>query len=365
MNLDGGRLPVAGTIPDLSKLIDAATNTGEGDLGAGDWRPGPSCRSRSSTLGLPYGGGQLRKLYQGIDGGRAGRQLHAWTSRREPGAAVSRYTTDTVAGKAAGSTVTGVRSSGKSAHAGRGRTGWTADSRGFNAKADIAAYQGHDGRPASGRRQAYKLLEGMSKIKKTDTMTADEAKRDYLLNADIPDEGKIVCYYALMASDKEKANIQEAIKAGVGINDYLKTKNAAAETEAEKDADGKAVPGSKKMQMYEAIDDLKLTADQKDVLAQKQGYTDTSDAPWHGMNYDKLENVVRTGKGLQSLLASMQKAGVQNADISGAITTLFKAEYQKANKSEQAELKARILTACELLGISRKTKAKQIDGWVK
>ena len=51
---------------------------------------------------------------------------------------------------------------------------------------------------------AYDLLDRLRGAEKTDEQSKKAVQRDILRQADVPDEGKAITYYALMASDKER-----------------------------------------------------------------------------------------------------------------------------------------------------------------
>jgi hypothetical protein len=84
--------------------------------------------------------------------------------------------------------------------------------------------------------------------------------------------------------------------------------------------------------------------------------------------YNDFTEAVRTGKNLKSVANTYLTNGVDKSDLSDAITSAFKKEYvqlYKTDKRAAAALKARLLTAYELLGYDRTKKSKDIDRWIK
>ena len=91
--------------------------------------------------------------------------------------------------------------------------------------------------------------------------------------------------YALQTYNKqvyEKA--VEANAEGVDFDDYFDFYFATRGIEADKDANGNSISGSKKEKVLAAIDAMDIPDDQKDALYLQQGYAETtiSEAPWRG-----------------------------------------------------------------------------------
>lgn len=84
--------------------------------------------------------------------------------------------------------------------------------------------------------------------------------------------------------------------------------------------------------------------------------------------YNDFTEAVRTGKNLKSVTSTYLNNGVTKSTLAGRITDAFDEEYvqlYKTDKRAAAALKARLLTAYELLGYDRTRKSKDIDKWVK
>lgn len=207
--MGGGRIPVSSALPDLGKLYDAATSD--------TW----SMKKRLSTAGKefskpatylvpPFGGGQIRKIYQGlkavIEGG-------SYTVDNE-GNEQLQYPvyTDT-----ASDTVKSIVQStlfGKTALPG-GREWIGSGFKSLNAK-QTAVYQGMLDVGVS-QREAYRTVREISALKKTDTESAATVQRNYLDNSNLSGEGKSVVYYGLIASDKERETMDALADMGADM----------------------------------------------------------------------------------------------------------------------------------------------------
>ncbi len=101
--------------------------------------------------------------------------------------------------------------------------------------------------------------------------------------------------YALQTYNKkvyEKA--AEANAEGVDFDDYFDFYFATRDIEADKDANGNSISGSKKEKVLAAIDAMDIPDEQKDVLYLQQGYSEKTinEAPWRGgkaLGLPKLE----------------------------------------------------------------------------
>ena len=211
------------------------------------------------------------------------------------------------------------------------------------------------------QRDSYELIKAMSKVKKTDDATAKELKMQMLLSFDIEDSGKVLYYYNMMASDKEKAQIDKLLAEGADVGEYLRFLQDAASVTGEKDADGKTVSGSKKDETLQLIDGLDLTPEQKTALA-GDSYTLTGFEPWTE-NHDRLYKAVSTGKDLRGTLKELEKAGYEPKVIREAITEMFREEYLAADTAGKAGLKGYLRNAFMASGLSRKEAENKIKKW--
>lgn len=75
---------------------------------------------------------------------------------------------------------------------------------------------------------------------------------------------------------------KEALDAGLTLEEYAGYKNSVSGLEADKDADGNSISGSKKEKVVNAINDMDLSAAEKDWLYLMNGYAESglSKTPW-------------------------------------------------------------------------------------
>ena len=194
--LGGGRVPISSALPDWDNLLKTVTSD--------TWSTkkklataGKELMNPLTYLALPFGGGQLKKIYQGlsatIKGGSysvdaEGNDLLQYpVYNDDPWQAALNVGQAMLFGKTSLKT---------------GRDWVESGFKSFGAK-ETAAYQGmtEAGVPEE---DAYNLLKELRGTKKTETESKAEAERRVLQAADISGDGKSVAYYGLMATDKER-----------------------------------------------------------------------------------------------------------------------------------------------------------------
>ena len=324
--LGGGRVPISSALPDWENLAKAAVNDQWDD------------RKRATTalkelgkpatyLALPFGGGQLRKIYQGIKAVSEGGSYSVDSQGRD----ILQYPVyNDTTGDIAGSTTRALLFGKSSMPEARKWVESGFDS--FGAK-QTAVYQGMNEAGVSDR-DAYALLREMENAPRSEGESADAAKRHVLQASDISGEGKSVVYYGLLASDKERElmdGMPEGTDMGVVTDALMRYKdanllNGAAATRAKRDALlGSDLMESEKRMMYRmlvgdgheddldelagyglgvddwmryerdaaglnkkeaklgVIDAMDITNEQKDALYFAAGYGEKmlKDAPWH------------------------------------------------------------------------------------
>lgn len=86
-----------------------------------------------------------------------------------------------------------------------------------------------------------------------------------------------------MLSDNQKKHFDILMEEGMTVKQYVQYQKKTAGLEADKDASGKAIPGSKKEKVLAAIDAMPVTDAVKDALYLSEGYGESGldDAPWH------------------------------------------------------------------------------------
>jgi len=108
-------------------------------------------------------------------------------------------------------------------------------------------------------------------------------KMEYLRDSKLSDSTKAEIYFADLASDSDLTK-QTELETSSSITpvQYWEYKVSTSGIKADTDAAGKAVGGSKKAKMVEAINGLDITATQKTALYYAEGYSKgtLSDAPW-------------------------------------------------------------------------------------
>lgn len=347
--LGGGKLPYASSFPNVGNVmraIGSETATDEEKLA----KVGKEFINPAAYWLLPFGGGQVKKMWQGISA------LKRQGSYTADGRLQYPIYTDREGDKAnaAWRTMLFGKSATPEAQA------WV--EAGFGALSEKAT-QTYEAMRAGGvdQRDSYELIKAMSKIKKTDDATAKELKMQMLLSFDIEDSGKVLYYYNMMASDKEKAQIDKLLEAGADVGEYLRYIQAAAGVTGEKDADGKTISGSVKDETLQLIDGIDLTPEQKTALA-ADSYTMTGFEPWTE-NHDRLYKAVSTGKDLRSTLKELEKAGYEPKEIRAAITEMFREEYLAADKAGKARLKGYLRNAFMACGLSKKEAENKIKKW--
>lgn len=268
--LGGGRVPVSSALPDWENLAKSALN--------GEWssekRMATAVKELSNPLTyltLPFGGGQIKKIFQGLkavnEGGSytvdsQGNDILQYPVFNETaGETLSNYAGALLFGK---STLPTAREWADSGY------------KSLNAK-QTACYQGMTelGVP---ERDAFELIQAIRAVKapEGDDIPAEERaaaqKRRLLQQADISAEGKSVVYYGLLASDKERELMDELAAGGADMGE------AARVLMELKDAgileDGKSA--AKK----EAITESSLSDTEKDSLFQYVLGKDSTGAAW-------------------------------------------------------------------------------------
>ena len=347
--IGGGKYPFMNSFGDIGNAIDAldAENKTGGEKAAQAAR---ELINPAAYWLLPYGGGQVKKVLQGISA------LKRQGSYTADGRLQYPIYTDRKGDMA--SAVARTMMFGKSATP--EAQAWV--EAGFGALS-AKATQTYEAMRAGGvdQRDSYELIKAMSKVKKTDTQTKEQLQMQLLNAFDIEDSGKVLYYYNMMASDKERAQIDKLLAEGADMGEYLRYLQEKSGVTGEKDADGKTISGSVKAETFALIDELNLTPEQKTELA-KEDYTPTGFEPWTE-NHDRLYKAVSTGKDLRSTLKGLEKDGYEPKEIRAAITDMFRDEYLAADKAGKARLKGYLRNAFMVSGLSQKEAENKIKKW--
>lgn len=347
--MGGGKLPFSSSMPNVKNILtalDSETATDEEKLA----KVGKEMVNPAAYWLPPFGGGQIKKVWQGIS---ALRRQGSYTADGRLQYPIYSDRKGDKAGALARTLLFG-KSATPEAQA------WV--EAGFGTLSEKAT-QTYEAMRAGGvdQRDSYELIKAMSKVKKTDTQTKEQLQMQLLNAFDIEDSGKVLYYYNMMASDKERAQIDKLLADGADMGEYLRYLQEKSGVTGEKDADGKTISGSVKDETLQLIDGLNLTPEQKMELA-KEDYTPTGFEPWTE-NHDRLYKAVSTGKDLRSTLKGLEKDGYEPKEIRAAITDMFRDEYLSADKAGKARLKGYLRNAFMVSGLSQKEAENKIKKW--
>lgn len=136
------------------------------------------------------------------------------------------------------------------------------------------------------REVIYDAIQKWRKIDKDDSLTDGEreaAQFELVRKLKLTNEQKERLHDDLSRSSRSYAAAQEAQKQGISAEAYAKYKDTTADLTADKDENGKAINGSKKAKVLDAIDKMQLSKKQKDWLYLDAGYSekDIGNAPWN------------------------------------------------------------------------------------
>lgn len=136
------------------------------------------------------------------------------------------------------------------------------------------------------REVVYDAIQKWRKIDKDDSLTDGEreaAQYELVRKLKLTNEQKERLHDDLSRSSRSYAAAQEAQKQGISAETYAEYKDATADLTADKDENGKAINGSKKAKVLDAIDKMQLSKKQKDWLYLDAGYSekDIGKAPWN------------------------------------------------------------------------------------
>lgn len=164
------------------------------------------------------------------------------------------------------------------------RTYWAAGGKALSA-AQTRTYQELVDMGAD-REVIYDAIQKWRKIDKDDSLTDGEreaAQFELVRKLKLTNEQKERLHDDLSRSSRSYAAAQEAQKQGISAETYAEYKDTTADLTADKDENGKAINGSKKAKVLDAIDKMQLSKKQKDWLYLDAGYSekDIGKAPWN------------------------------------------------------------------------------------
>lgn len=347
--MGGGKLPFSSSMPNVKNILtalDSETATDKEKLA----KVGKELVNPAAYWLMPFGGGQIKKMWQGIS---ALKRQGSYTADGRLQYPIYSDRKGDKAGALARTLLFG-KSATPEAQA------WVEAGFGTLSAKETQTYEAMRAGGVD-QRDSYELIKAMSKVKKTDTQTKEQLQMQLLNAFDIEDSGKVLYYYNMMASDKERAQIDKLLAEGADMGEYLRYLQEKSGVTGEKDADGKTISGSVKDETLQLIDGLNLTPEQKTELA-KEDYTPTGFEPWTE-NHDRLYKAVSTGKDLRSTLKGLEKDGYEPKEIRAAITDMFRDEYLSADKAGKARLKGYLRNAFMVSGLSQKEAENKIKKW--
>lgn len=282
--LGGGRFPVSSALPDFENLGNAILRTEWDDKK----RAATAIKAWSGPatyLALPFGGGQVKKIYQGL---KAVHEGGSWTVDNE-GNDILQYPVFNETAEDKLLTLPTALTFGKSSLP----TAREWAERGFknmSAKQTVC-YQGMTelGVP---QRDAYQLLQELGDVEAPtgeDVPATEKAayqKRKLLQEADISDQGKGVVYYTLMASDTERELMDSLREGDADMGETAKVLMELKDTGAE--LENKGLPKEKAEELAlkrsaekkKSIMDSSLGEEEKDAIFGYMLGKDSTGAAW-------------------------------------------------------------------------------------
>lgn len=349
IEIDNGRIAVASALPDIGKLRKAIWASNE------DMAPAKKAKTITDELikpGLylatPFGGGQIRKAYQGATAAARGGSYTVDNEGRD----ILQYPVynDNAADRA--------KSWAQALLFGKTATeeaqSWVESGfKSLSAK-ETAAYQGMT-EGGEDQRETYAFIQAARKLEK------NYDKMMLLKAYDISAAAKAEYYYQVLAGDAQKAEMEP--KSTQERIDYMNEKIQDAQ-EARQKQDLKDAVAAGTVTQEKAI---------QKILANEYA-EDENKAYWlykewtGGKDYTKYGKILQTiedGGDLKAAAKEYFDHGAEKGDIGDAITTEYKPKYIAASPEERKKLKEKLLAAYVAIGFDRSKKSKDIDKWLK
>lgn len=349
IEIDNGRIAVASALPNIGKLRKAIWASNE------DMAPAKKAKTITDELikpGLylatPFGGGQIRKAYQGATAADRGGSYTVDNEGRD----ILQYPVynDNPADRA--------KSWAQALLFGKTATeeaqSWVESGfKSLSAK-ETAAYQGMT-EGGEDQRETYAFIQAARKLEK------NYDKMMLLKAYDISDEAKAEYYYQVLAGDTQKAEMEP--KSTQERIDYMNEKIQDAQ-DAKQKQDLKDAVAAGTVTQEKAI---------QKILANDYA-EDENKAYWlykewtGGKDYTKYGKILKTiedGGDLKTAAKEYFDHGAKKGDIGDAITTEYKPKYIAASPEERKKLKEKLLAAYTAVGFDRSKKSKDIDKWLK
>lgn len=250
--LGGGRVPISSALPDWERLGRAALSD--------DWDAKKRVSTAAKELGnpltylaLPFGGGQLKKIFQGL---KATVQGGSYTVNSQGEDELQYPVYNDTPGQAAGNAARAILFGKTSLPTARE---WIEGGFKSMGAKETACYQGMLEAGVPGK-DAYELLKTLRGAEKTETESKARQERRLLQKSDIDGAGKSIVYYGLMASESEQKLMDEMADMGADMGEVtgvlMEIKDAgdlkgAAASNAKRDAiAGSALTDEEKIALY-------------------------------------------------------------------------------------------------------------------
>lgn len=349
IEIDNGRIAVASALPDIGKLRKAIWASNE------DMAPAKKAKTITDELikpGLylatPFGGGQIRKAYQGATAAARGGSYTVDNEGRD----ILQYPVynDNPADRA--------KSWAQALLFGKTATeeaqSWVESGfKSLSAK-ETAAYQGMT-EGGEDQRETYAFIQAARKLEK------NYDKMMLLKAYDISDEAKAEYYYQVLAGDTQKAEMEP--KSTQERIDYMHEKIQDAQ-DAKQKQDLKDAVAAGTVTQEKAIQKILANDYAEDENKAYWLYKE-----WTGgkdyTKYGKILQTIEDGGDLKAAAKEYFDHGVEKGDIGDAITTEYKPKYIAASPEERKKLKEKLLAAYTAVGFDRSKKSKDIDKWLK
>ena len=354
-DLDTGRLPISNAIPDIGNLVKALTDA---DL-AGNKRADLFLRELADTAGaylvLPYGGGQLKKILQTAEAlVRGGRYSINNEGEKQLQYPVYNDEVLDVAGNAIFGSVFGPTTLPT------GRE-WIENGFGTLSVDQTIAYEAMKKAGAEDE-TAFQVIQDYRDAEN------NEERREVIRNADINGDAKAALYYQLMASDKERQQLDILDDAGQDMGQIIETlldikdMDAAAREDSESD-DEQALFTEKQMEAVSKAglkeNDAALAAvERENIWANRELTTEEKKAEFsrwlNEQNYSADEQhalynaIIEGGEseseiGQENRYAKLVSSGIDD-DIAYAITSdISRLEPLEGSESVSREQKREVV----------------------
>ena len=349
LDIDSGRIAVASAIPNLGNIEKALLAKNE------DMAPAKKAQTIGNELmkpGLylatPFGGGQIRKAYQGATAAARGGSYTVDNEGRD----ILQYPVynDNAADRA--------KSWAQALLFGKTATeeaqSWVESGfKSLSAK-ETAAYQGMT-EGGEDQRETYAFIQVARKLEK------NYDKMMLLKAYDISDEAKAEYYYQVLAGDAQKAEMEP--KSTQERIDYMNEKIQDAQ-DAKQKQDLKDAIAAGTVTQEKAIQKILANDYAEDENKAYWLYKE-----WTGgkdyTKYGKILQTIEDGGDLKAAAKEYFDHGAEKGDIGSEITKAYKPQYIAASPEERKKLKEKLLAAYVALGFNRADKSKDIDKWLK